>query len=385
MNNPNQLLIDNFGAALAGIECKVLNWTLNALKNHNANALKNHKPTRDEAVSAKIFGMYTGGYLGPCQSRGCASRAASFSTNCLIPEVLKLEQALSTQFHKGALFYDTGLAHLFAGNEDGYERFLAMADEENHLTRNKDYKRGTANLRSDGLAAQTIKMRMEFACALLNGKIAVNGANFAVMTGLAPVSATQFDAWRQKLQPLQQFELLRIIHDIEVFLGLGYPHYSPVADNPFVMLRLAKALTHLAQWVESCLTHWQEGLVVHKNHGKLEEVKTLRQKLVHDPQFGILCNRTFGGSKNFPGNIPEGVNDINRALSELLRELETKPAGVEQHCRLLRILYIVRNSTAHTIEDGLELYKDRPLLLNLLQAVFVSVFVICQLKKKPMP
>jgi hypothetical protein len=372
MNNA----ICKIGAELKSIEDRVLNCTLNALKKNN--------PGRVEVACGNIFSIYTSFCLWPFISQGCASRAAAFSRERLIPDVLSLERQMATEFHKGGLFYDTGLAHLLAGNEDGYERFLAMANEEDCKTRKQPHNRGASNLRCDGLPQQTINKRMEFACKLLNGEIARGAVHFAFMTGEAPVGAKTFHEWRKNLPPLDHFELLRIIHDVEVHLGEIYPNYLAVDDHPFIMLRLAKALSHLAQWVESCLTHWQGGLVVHKTRGgKVEPVKTLRQKLACDLQFVDLHNKAAGGCQNFPGNMPEGVKDINRELSDLLRELETKPPGTERHWRLLRILYIVRNSTAHTIQEGLDVYKDRELLLNLLQVVFVSVWVIWQLKGKP--
>jgi hypothetical protein len=76
---------------------------------------------------------------------------------------------------------------------------------------------------------------------------------------------------------------------------------------------------------------------------------------------------------------------VDAELRKLLADLALAPAGVERQWRLLRILYIVRNSTAHTIEPALAMYTDRALLLNLLQVVFLSVFTISQLKARPMP
>jgi hypothetical protein len=358
-------LLGVVGAQLRNVENQVCGNILNALTK---------KP--DAAGCDNIFGNYTS-YLSPCVSRGFASRAAWFSRKHLIPAVLNLERELAFQFHKGALFYDTGLAHLLAGNEDGYEYFLAMTDEEEFRKTGGAHKRGTANLRGSGLAAQTVTERIKFGCDLLNGKFATHTANFAFVTGGTPIDAPQFDAWRQRpdvLDQLHQFELLRIIHDVEIFLGARYPNYLPSADNPFVLLRLAKAVSHLAQWVESCLTHWQGAGVG----------ETLSGKLKNDPHFGKLLIGVAGSGKQFAGNPPQGA-DVDVELRKLLKDLEAAPIGNERHWRLLRILYIVRNSTAHTIEPNMAMYNDRGFLLNLLQVVFVSVFSLCQLKAKPMP
>jgi hypothetical protein len=362
-------------ALLTGIEERVLEDTIRALKKND--------PKPDAGMCDKIFGGYSR-YLLLCKDRGCASRAAWFGRERLIPAVLATEKQVSTKFHKGALFYDTGLAQLLAGNEDGFEYLLAMVDEEEFRKTGGTHKRGTSNLKSGQLEAQTIAARVQFACDLLNGKIAGHPANLAFMTGMGHFTASLFNSWRGTLHPLHQFELLRIIHDVEVFLGVGYSDYPAVADNPFVMLRLAKALSHLSQWIESCLTHWQGGKVTKMRKGRVLTVNTLGDKLKYDSDFVKLGSNADGGCENFPGACPEGARAINIELRKLLTDLAGLPAGTQRHWRLLRILYIVRNSTAHTIEEGLDVYNDRCLLLNLLQVVFVSVLVIRQLKK-PMP
>jgi hypothetical protein len=337
-------------------------------------ALNTTKPMRQRVECDTIFARFLQQYMQLCVAYGFASRAASFSTVHLIPKVLKLEQQLATEFHKGALFYTTAHAHLLAGNEDGYERFLAMADEEDYRTSSGAHKRGTSNLRDVYVQEQTITKRMGLACDLLNGKIASNAADFFFITGMAPATADRFNSWRKSLDPLHQFELLRIIHDIEILIGVGYPKYPAVDDNPFVMLRLAKALSHLAQWVESCLTHWQVGVMAEGLGGKLQS----------DPDFNVLHNGTVAGKRKFAGNPPR-LRKVDAELRQLLTDVAAAPIEVERQWRLLRILYITRNSTAHTIEPNLAVYQDRAFLLNLLQVVFLSVFVICQLKAKPMP
>jgi hypothetical protein len=364
MNN-DKAVIDKIAAELIAVEKQVYTQIMSDLSKDN--------PRPDAAACDKIFGIYTHAYLLPCVSQGFAFRAAVFSRKRLIPAVLGLERKLSVEFHKGALFYDTGLAHLVAGNENGYEYFLAMTDEEEFRKTGGGHPRGTVNLRSDGLAAQTVRKRMQFACDLLNGKVAAHTLDLAFATGIAPLDSAQFDGWRQKLNSLHQFELLRIIHDVEVFVGADYPNYSRVADNPFVMLRLAKALSHFAQWVESCLSHWQGGIV-----------GTLSNKLQNDLDFGNRLSTCAGGGANFAGNNPP-IAALDDQLRQLLADAAAAPAGDQRHWRLLRILYIVRNSTAHTIEPNLAIYQDRALLLSLLQVVFVSALVICQLKGRSLP
>ena len=163
---------------------------------------------------------------------------------------------------------------------------------------------------------------------------------------------SQFDTWRKKLDPQHQFELLRIIHDIHVFLGDIYPAYRAVDDNPFIMLRLVKALAHLAQLVESCLTSWQR-----------VKRKTLREKLFADASFGKKLSKSAGGQERFAGNNPK-PGMVDSELVQLLKDYAAAPVGNERHWRVLRILYIVRNSTAHTIDRKLKMYKNRAHLLT---------------------
>jgi hypothetical protein len=336
-------------------------------------ALKRSNPGRDRDKCDSIFGIhYITAYLEPCISNGLASRVAGIGGPALIKRVLDLEKELSTEFHKGVLFHDTAIACWLSGDEDGYEYLIAMTDEEEYKTTHGAHARATFNLRSNTLTAKTILDRMQFACDLSNGKIANNAANLAFMTGVEPIAVTQFDVWRQTLDTLHQYELLRILHDAHAFVGIKYPDYTAANDNPFVMLRLAKTLSHLSQWVESCLTHWQ-----------VSSAKTLGEKLKHDPDFGprlIAC----AGKNVFPGANVHGVG-VEIELRKLLADLAGAPRGDQREWRLFRILYIVRNSTAHTIEPSLAVYQDRALLLNLVQVVFVSIFSISQLKAKPMP
>lgn len=345
-------------------------------------ALAKENPGRDRGKCDAIFGTYySDGFLRHCVRQGLESRAAIIGTK-LSHAVLGLERRLKTEFHKGALFHDTALAHFISGNEDQYEYMLAMADEEDFRTcvaANQHHQRGTLNLRANAMTGQTLQDRLAVACDLLNGQVSGHAANYTFSTSSgAPVSTSQLDAWRQTLNPLHQFEFLRLIHDIYVFLGIEHPGYEAAKDNPFVMLRLAKALSHLTQWVESCLTDWQGRAI----HG------TLANKLTGDPDFGNSLSTEAGSAAAFAGNNPAnngGAAAVDAALQQLLAELATASTTTQKQWRILRILYIVRNSTAHTIEPNLAMYNNRPFLLNLIQAVFVSVFVVCQLKGKQMP
>jgi hypothetical protein len=357
--------LKNIGGQLAGVEDQVRDAVLNKLMKVNP---------QDAGACDAIFGtFYSHPYLKPCVSYGLSSRAARFGHEVLIPRVLKLEQELSCRFHKGALFYDTGLAHLLAGDEDSYEYFLALADEEEFRKTPGSHNRGTLNLRSESLARGTIEARMQFVCDFLNGKITNNTANLVATIGGSPIDAPRFDTWRKTLDPQHQFELLRIIHDMHVFLGDIYPTYKAVDDNPFMMLRLVKALAHLAQLVESCLTSWQGATG-----------NTLARKLIDDADFGLMLRGAAGSQQQFAGSCPHG-QDIYNELRQLLTSYAAEPTGVQRDWRLLRILYIVRNSTAHTIDPNLQMYTDRSHLLKLLQAVFIAVFSISKLKNMPLP
>lgn len=362
----NAEVLAEMGATLARIE--------NDLYRNIGDALVGTKPGRDRGQCDAIFGIYTHALLRPYVKSGFASRAAAVG-NALAHAVLNIERTHPVEFHKGALFHDTALAHFLSGDEDQYEYFLAMAGEEDVKTSGGTHKRDSLNLRSNALTGQTIGHRLQFACDLLNGTVAGHPANYAFVTGAPTITVSQLDGWRQQLDSLHQFEFLRFVHDLYVFVGVDYPDYQPVKDNPFVMLRLAKALSHLAQWVESCLTRWQTGAI----HG------ALRKKLDSDPSFGPpLRASAMAEGAHFPGNSPQGAA-VDTELQNMLTTISGAAAGSPRHWRLLRILYIARNSTAHVIEPNLAMYTNPALLLNLIQTVFTSVFAICQLKGKQMP
>lgn len=359
-----QPIVIDVGAALTATEHELYRSIGSELAASN--------PGRDAGKCDRIFGQYyTYGLLKPCNAIGLASRAA-IAGDALINSVIAQEKKLGAEVHKGALFHDTGAAHFLCGNVDKYEYLLAMAAEED--AKSSGGSRTNLNLQQSAMTGQTITERMQCACDLLSGVIAGHGAHYTFLTGRPPINAGQLDTWRQQLHALEQFEFLRIIHDIHQFLGIDYPEYEPVKDNPFVMLRLAKALSHLAQWAESCLTAWQ----------RPAQYGALGKKLQDDPSFSTMHNGTHADKQQFAGNSPHGLA-VDVELQQLLVDVVAAPSTAMKQRYVLRILYIVRNATAHTIEPNLALYNNRAFLLNLIQAVFVSVFAICQLKGKTMP
>lgn len=192
------------------------------------------------------------------------------------------------------------------------------------------------------------------------------------------MTEARFDAWRRSLDDLHHAELFRFLYEAELFLGRGMPSYCAVLDNPYVMLRLVKSLAHAAQWTESILTLLQKSLAA----GTIKGL-SLSPKLKCDPDFAQLVTAA-GGSEQFAGNNPHGPA-VEAELKQLLGDVAIQTTDDEREWRLLRVFYIVRNSTAHQIEDSLSFHHDRPFLLQLLQAVFIAYFVIEKRKKGAAP
>ena len=71
-------------------------------------------------------------------------------------------------------------------------------------------------------------------------------------------------------------------------------------------------------------------------------------------------------------------------LRQLAQEIEVVGTEERRQWRTLRVLYIIRNVTAHVIEPGLELYNDRDLALRLLQLVLIAGLMIEQIKRAPL-
>lgn len=336
--------------------------------------------SRQRTECDEAFGYFTSCVLFPYAKRELASRAAFFSRCVLIPKVLDVEASRSIEFHKGAIFYDTALAHLVIGDEARFEYFLAMADEEDfrtHAVEGKPRQRGTHNLRQGELSKQTITASVRFATDLLNGVASTNAASFSFMFG-NPITETRVDLWRSSLDGLHHAELFRFLYEAELFYGRGMPEYCAVKDNPYVMLRLVKTLAHAAQWVESRLTALQTTLPA----GTIG--KMLSKKLQDDPGFAGLA--TAAGSKiAFAGTNPATTAATDIELRQLLSDLQTQADQDQKDWRSLRVLYIIRNCTAHQIDEALAFYSDRKLLLELLQVVFLSYFVIEKRKIGTLP
>jgi hypothetical protein len=168
-------------------------------------------------------------------------------------------------------------------------------------------------------------------------------------------------------------EFFRALNEFRIFCGEDVALYPSVRDNPFIMLRLGKVLAHLAQWAESQLTVLQKGAV---------GAKVLHHKMAGDPHLGYLvavAGKDATGSDRFPGDSPNGPA-VDTALRALLADIRSQTSADDRAWRALRVLYIVRNATAHQIETTLDFYKERQYLLDLLQVVLAGVFLIQQKK-----
>ena len=322
------------------------------------------KLARSRDACDEAFGTYVSHILIPYSKFSMGSKAAAFAVDTIIPTVLKLEQSNGIVFHKGAIFYNTALAYLISGDDDRFEYYLAMADEEDHLTCGGDgesHSRGTTNIKKDDLGEQTIQPRLMLLVSMLNGDLAGSCANFESLFGhLATTDGV--DQWRQGLEPYHHGELFRAIKEFSIFFGLSMPDYTPVLDNPYVMLRLAKALAHVAQFSESYLTQVNTNV----------PVGALSRKL----SFLSRMANAAPSKDDFCGKYPNTAVDIDQELRALIAGIETEATYEQKAWRILRTLYIVRNATAHIIDPSLSFYTDRDLLMKLLQVVCLSIFVI---------
>jgi hypothetical protein len=328
---------------------------------------------RDECDAA--FAPLWWDVIQPYASHGMGHRAALFARSHLIPAILSFEAEHSIEFHKGGLFYNTAIVHLAISDHDRFEYFLAMADEEDYRTHGVEGKprtRGTHNLKMGELSQQTIASGVRFGCDLLNGTFSHTVVTYQFVFQSA-ITEERFDNWRRTLDGLHHAEWFRILLDAEMFLGRGMPQYFPVLDNPYVLLRLVKVLGHAAQWCESRLTKFQNTLSAGTIKGK-----SLSPKLKDDPQFVALVTAA-GGRDQFPGKNPQG-SAVDIELKTLLTVIESQTTETEKLWRLLRVFYIVRNSTAHQIDPSLAFHTDRDYLVRLIQAVMLAYFAIEKLK-----
>ncbi len=330
---------------------------------------------RDRSDADHCFGRFTSFVLKPYVEAGMVSRAAAFSANKLIPELLDLEGRSSFQFHKGALFYDTALAFLLMGDEARFEYYLAMTDEEDYLTHGiegKTQERGMHNKKQGELSSQTIASAVDFAIQFGNGTILTSACPVKSVLG-SELSSESINNWRAGLDVFHHAELFRSLNELRIFCGEDVPHYPAVRDNPYVMLRLGKVLAHVAQWSESQLTLFQTGVVI---------AKTLHPKLATDPHLSSLVSvagKDSHGNDLYPGKSATGT-DVDTQLKSLLSQIRSESAADEKAWRVLRVFYIIRNSTAHQIESSLNFYTDRQYLLDLLQVTFVAALLIQQRK-----
>lgn len=318
--------------------------------------------------------------IQPYAKYGMGHRAAMFARSRLIPAILSLESERSIEFHKGGLFYNTAIAHLWISDHDRFEYFLAMADEEDYRTHGvegKTRQRGTHNLKQGELSQQTIASSVRFGCDLLNGTFSRTTVTYQFIFG-SSIIAENFETWRRTLDGLHHAEWFRILLDAELFLGRGMPSYCPVLDNPYVLFRLVKVLGHAAQWCESRLTQFQSVLPSGTINGK-----SLSPKLKDDPQFAALVTAA-GGKEPFAGHSPQGAA-VDAELNALLSAIESQTTETEKVWRLLRVFYIVRNSTAHQIEESLAFHSNRDYLVRLIQAVMLAYFAIEKLKNGSAP
>ena len=354
-------VIDQCAGEFTSIEKEVLDYTLESLKKI--------KDKRNRTPCDKAFGYFTHCLLIPYSKQGLSSRAAQFASSTLIPEVLALEGEEGIEFHKGALFYDTALAYLDIGDEARFEYYLAMASEEDYETHGvegKTRQRGMHSLKTGELSKQTIEDAVQFAVDVLNGSHSTSSVTYDFALGHT-VTTAQFDACRKILDPFHHAELFRLLYEARIFLGGGMPAYEAVKDNPYVMLRLVKSLAHLGQWCESKLT------AIQRAAGTVTG-KTLSKKLTDDSSFSALVTAA-GNQANFAGNNPNGAAATDAELKSLIADAAAATSDDGKHWRVLRVFYLVRNSTAHQIDDALSFHTDLAYLKQLLQVVFVGYFV----------
>jgi hypothetical protein len=313
--------------------------------------------------------------IQPYAEVGLGHRAALFARCKLVPTVLSSETECSIKFHKGGLFYNTAIAHLFIDDHDRFEYFLAMADDEDcrtSIVEGKAHDRGAHSLKQGELSHQTIQSSLQFGCKLLNEKVNQSPLNYEFVFG-SPITVERYDIWRSKLDGLHHAEWFRILRDAELFRGDGMPVYPQVRDNPYVLLRLVKVLGHAAQWCESRLTQLQSTLRSGTISGN-----SLSPKLKNDPVFSALVTAA-GGKDHFPGKNLHGAA-VDKELNALLTAIYSQQTENEKMWRLLRVLYIVRNSTAHQIDGSLAFHANRDYLVKLIQAVMLAYFAIERLK-----
>lgn len=365
----NKIDVKECVANLDGVESAVLSGTIELLKCEIARDTAKRGRFRKECDAC--FSEFNNYIVRPYADASLASRAAAFSETTLIPAVLKLEADESYEFHKGAVFYNTAILFLLCGDQARFEFYLAMTDDEDYFTHDVEGKpriRGTHNKKEGQLSSQTIQPLVRFAVDLANGTV-LSGACPLASILPSPATEASLDTWRHGLDIFHHGELFRSLSELRLFCGVDGPSYPSVLDNPTVMLRLNKVLAHLAQWAESQLTLHYAGANV---------AKTLAPKLENDQQLNALvavAGADPTGAKRYPGrNVPSASLDTE--LQSLLVDIQAQTVSDERTWRVLRILYLVRNSTAHQIDPCLAYYTNRQFLLDLIQVTFVAALII---------
>jgi hypothetical protein len=316
----------------------------------------------------RIFGCFTD-LVMRYYELGMTIRAAHLAAAVVIPEVLKLEAVACIEVHKGALFYDTGLAFFMSGDMDRCAYYIALANEEDVLTgqvEGHSTPRGLHNRFQGALSRQLARPTIDFAVGFLNEPMldTAGPGGFQRIFG-HPLDSNEFDSWRVTLGDTHHFEFFRILQELEIFDHRHTWTYARALDNPFLLLRLAKVLAHAAQWFESYLTTLQSHAFG----------PTLSPKLRLDLRFAPF-HAAAGGEQLFAGHNPPTSADVDTELRNLLDGIRTTSDDVQRRWRALRIAYIVRNSMSHHIDDTLSAYQDRPFVRHLIQHVVLASLML---------
>jgi hypothetical protein len=353
--------LDQFDEALRHLEMQLFETILDEIQQSSRG--------RNRAECDRIFGRFTDLVLR-YRDLGMTFRAAHLSATVIILHVLDFESTNNVEVHKGALFYDTGLAFFLCGDTDRCSYYLALANEEDVETGQVERRttpRGLHNRFQGDLSRQLARPTIAHAIDFLNGAILepAGPGGFARLFG-RPLDTAQFDVWRATLGDTHHFEFFRILQELDIF---EYRHawtYDSALTNPYLLLRLAKVLAHAAQWFESYLTLLQAPVSFGDG---------LNRKL-HDPKFSVYA-AVAGNIDLFAGMCPHGPN-VDSELRGLLGAVAAETTDVDRWWRAFRIAYIVRNSMTHQIDDSLSAYQDRTFVRQLIQTTLLASMMLRQ-------
>jgi hypothetical protein len=169
------------------------------------------------------FAPYMDSIVLPFNQLGLISRAVRFSRETLIPAVLDYEKQFSCRVHKGALFFNTALASLVAGDDAACECFLAMGDEEDRQTSGASV--GETSLRRTALSRQLMEPLSQLFLDWLEGSITKSTLTFERAVG-SKITVLGLEHWRQTIDDFHHLELCRILRELYVFSGNQLPNYS---------------------------------------------------------------------------------------------------------------------------------------------------------------